>query len=143
MPVFCGTEFLWHRASLLRLETHVLPIAVCKSTRIRLVPNSWDSYAGFCGTELWGPKPVIPTNVLAAFAISFCQRHCVSLCKGTKAKEFGEAEFWDSMPVGTVCRFSMEGSCIGFWKSKANSTFCKVVKQKGETFWPPLQPGFA
>ena len=26
----------------------------------------------------------------------------------------------------------MEGSCIGFWKSKANSTFCKVVKQKGE-----------
>ena len=36
---------------------------------------------------------------------------------------------------GTVCRFSMEGSCIGFWKSKANSTFCKVVKQKGETFW--------
>ena len=36
---------------------------------------------------------------------------------------------------GTVCRFSMEGSCIGFWKSKENSTFCKVVKQKGETFW--------
>ncbi|MBO8458163.1 MAG: hypothetical protein IAA81_08050 [Spirochaetes bacterium] len=29
----------------------------------------------------------------------------------------------------------MEGSCIGFWKSKANSTFCKVVKQKGEAFW--------
>ena len=29
----------------------------------------------------------------------------------------------------------VEGSCIGFWKSKANSTFCKVVKQKGETFW--------
>ena len=23
------------------LETHVLPIALCKSTRIRLVPNSW------------------------------------------------------------------------------------------------------
>ena len=43
---------------------------------------------------------------------------------------------------GTVCRFSMEGSCIGFWKSKANSTFCKVVKQKGETFWQPLQPWF-
>ena len=50
---------LWHRALLSRLETHVLPIALCKSTRIRLVPNSWDSYAGFlwhrvlfCGTEL-------------------------------------------------------------------------------------------
>ena len=38
----CGTELcLWHRALLLRLETHILPIAVCKSTRIRLVPNSW------------------------------------------------------------------------------------------------------
>ena len=32
-------------------------------------------------------------------------------------------------------RRRVEGSCIGFWKSKANSTFCKVVKQKGETFW--------
>ena len=28
-----------------------------------------------------------------------------------------------------VRRSFMEGSCIGFWKSKANSTFCKVVKQ--------------
>ena len=32
-------------------------------------------------------------------------------------------------------RRRVEGSCIGFWKSKANSTFCKVVKQKGEAFW--------
>ena len=39
-------------------------------------------------------------------------------------------------------RSFMEGSCIGFWKSKANSTFCKVVKQKGEAFWQPLQPWF-
>ena len=39
-------------------------------------------------------------------------------------------------------RRRVEGSCIGFWKSKANSTFCKVVKQKGETFWQPLQPWF-
>ena len=31
-----------------------------------------------------------------------------------------------------VRRSFMEGSCIGFWKSKTNSTFCKVVKQKGE-----------
>ena len=38
---------LWHRALVLRLETHVLTTAVCKSTRIRLVPNSCDSYAGF------------------------------------------------------------------------------------------------
>ena len=29
-------------------------------------------------------------------------------------------------------RRRVDGSCIGFWKSKANSTFCKVVKQKGE-----------
>ena len=35
---------LWHRALLLRLETHVLSIAVCKSCAfcvIRFVPNSW------------------------------------------------------------------------------------------------------
>ena len=29
-------------------------------------------------------------------------------------------------------RRRVEGSCIGFWKSKAKPTFCKVVKQKGE-----------
>ena len=49
MPCFVAQSFQppVHRASLLGLETHVLPIALCKSTRIRLVPNSWDSYAGF------------------------------------------------------------------------------------------------
>ena len=34
-----------------------------------------------------------PVYSFAAFAIRFCQRHCVFLCKGTKAQEFGEAEF--------------------------------------------------
>ena len=45
------------------------------------------------------PKPVIPTNAFAAFATLVCQRNCVFLCKGTKAKEFGEAEFLDGLPV--------------------------------------------
>ena len=47
--------------------------------------------------ELWGPKPVIPTNVLAAFAISFCQRNCVFLCKGTKLQK--------AALFAIVCRF--------------------------------------
>ena len=54
-----------------------------KSTRIRLMPNSWDSYAGF----LW-------------------HRALVLL----------------------------------LLKKQANSTFCKVVKQKGEAFWHRNSP---
>ena len=62
-------------------------------------------------------------GAFAAFAIRFCQRHCVSLCKGKKLKnsakpnsgtvcrfpvlptpcakapEFCKAEFWESLPV--------------------------------------------
>ena len=90
--------------------------------------------------------------VLAAFATLVCQRNCVFLCKGTKAQEFGLCRILRIvMPVfcGTEffpvaqsfggqslssrpSRRRVEGSCIGFWKSKANSTFCKVIKQKGE-----------
>ena len=44
------------------------------------------------------PKPVIPTNVLAAFATRFCLRHCVFLCKGTKLQNSAFAEFWDCLP---------------------------------------------
>ena len=62
--------------------------------------------------------------VLAAFATLVCQRNCVFLCKGTKLQK--------AVLFAIVRRSFMEGSCIGFWKSKANSTFCKVVKQKGE-----------
>ena len=61
---------LWHRASLLRLETHVLPIAACKSSRIRHSPNS--------GTVR--RFPVLPTPC-------------------AKTREFGEAEFSDCLPV--------------------------------------------
>ena len=41
----------------------------------------------------------------STFATRFCLRHCVFLCKGTKAQKatlfalFGEAEFWDCTPV--------------------------------------------
>ena len=114
MPCFVAQSFQppVHRASLLGLETHVLPIALCKSTRIRLVPNSWDSYAGF----LWHRAFSLDTQsffppvhrafslgaqsfVLAAFATLVCQRNCVFLCKGTKLKIV--------MPVfcGTELRF--------------------------------------
>ena len=55
---------MWHRALLLRLETHVLPIAVCKSARIRLVPNSWDSYAGFFWHRALGAKACHPDRAV-------------------------------------------------------------------------------
>ena len=93
------------RFPLLRLETHVLPIALCKSTRIRLVPNSGDSLPVFAlecfsafdtgGLGLWlgafgrsrlyrcqsVPGPPMPcfvaqSFVLAAFATLVCQRNC-------------------------------------------------------------------
>ena len=60
------------------------------------------------------------------------------LCRFFVAQSFG-GQSLSSRPS----RRRVEGSCIGFWKSKANSTFCKVVKQKGEAFWPPLQSVFA
>ena len=149
MPVFYGGILYWllekqgklyflqssqtkGRGVLLRLVTPVLSAAVCKSSRIRHSPNS--------GTVR--RFPVLPTPC-------------------AKTREFGEAEFSDCLPVSaSVCVFAfdtgglglwlgafgrsrlyrcqsrsfrpsrrrVEGSCIGFWKSKANSTFCKVVK---------------
>ena len=64
--------FLWHRALLLRLETHVLPIALCKSTRIRLVPNSW-----IVCFELWHRALLsrLETHVLP-----------IALCKSTRIR---------------------------------------------------------
>ena len=62
--------------------------------------------------------------VLAAFATLVCLRNCVFLCKGTKLQK--------AVLFAIVRRSFMEESCFCFWKSKANSTFCKVVKQKGE-----------
>ena len=47
---------------------------------------------------------------------------------GAKAAQSFGGQSLSSRPS----RRRVEGSCIGFWKSKANSTFCKVVKQKGE-----------
>ena len=54
----------------------------------------------------------VDMTVLAAFAISFCQRHCVSLCKGTKAPEFGLRRI-----PGIICRFSLWNSagCVRIW----------------------------
>ena len=43
----------------------------------------------------------VDMTVLAAFAIRFCQRHCVSLCKGKKLKNSAKQNSW------RVCRFSL------------------------------------
>ena len=56
----------------------------------------------------------VDMTVLAAFATSFCQRHCVSLCKGTKAAK--SAAFCGCLPVfalelGTLC----PDLAWGFW----------------------------
>ena len=77
-------------------------------------------------------KPVIPTSVLAAFAISFCQRNCVFLCKGTKLQK--------AVLFAIVRRSFMEESWFCFWKAKetvllkkqAKICFLKVDKDKGE-----------
>ena len=75
----------------MRLETHVLPIAVCKSCRIRHSPNS--------GTVR--RFPVLPTPCAkTAKSCAFCDsRHCVFLCKGKKLQNSAQAEFWDCTPV--------------------------------------------
>ena len=48
MPVFCGTELRFRRLCNFDLPNKQrFSLQRHKSTRIRLVPNSWDSYAGF------------------------------------------------------------------------------------------------
>ena len=49
-----------------------------------------------------------------------------------RAFTLGTQSFGGQSLSSRPSRRRVEGSCIGFWKSKANSTFCKVVKQKGE-----------
>ena len=62
--------------------------------------NSWDS---------------LPVSCFAAFAILVCQRHCVFLCKGTKAaKSCAFCVIRRSRILGIVCRGFVEGSCWGF-----------------------------
>ena len=67
---------------------------------------------------------------------TFWHRYRPSLCKRPVPK------LQKAVLFAIVRRSFMEESCFCFWKSKANSTFCKVVKQKGEAFWQPLQPWF-
>ena len=95
--VLCGTElWLWHRASFWQplqpwfVKETAFFFAKAQNLRIRLAPNSWDCYAGFC---------VAQSFVLAAFATLVCQRNCVFLCKGTKLKNSAKPN------SRTVCRF--------------------------------------
>ena len=61
-----------------------------------------------------------PTNVLAAFAISFCQRNCVFLCKGTKLQK--------AVLFAIVRRSFMEEYCFCFWKAKETALLKKQAK---------------
>ena len=49
--------------------------------------HTWTPYAVLCGTELWGPKPVIPTNAFAVFATLICLINSVFPCKDTKPQK--------------------------------------------------------
>ena len=70
-----------------------------KSTRIRLVPNSWIVMPVFCGTELrFGSLCNLGLSKKLRFSL---QRH--------KTREFGEAEFSDCLPVSS---FASENSCF-------------------------------
>ena len=70
---------LWHGASFWQplqpwfvKETAVF---LCKGTKLKIVMPV------FCGTELWGPKPVIPTNVLAPKPPCLVQTPCAKTAK--------------------------------------------------------------
>ena len=56
------------------------------------------------------PKP----NVLAAFAIRFCQRNSFPLCKGSKLQNSAFAEFWDCLPVFALECFSANETGVFF-----------------------------
>ena len=72
---------------------------------------------------------------MAAFATRFCLRHCVFLCKGTKLQKatlfalFGEAEFWDGLPVSA---FASGNSCF------ISSRVQKLQNSAFAEFWDGL-----
>ena len=66
MPVFCGTELRFGIEIPLIYAT-----AECQNLRIRLVPNSWDSYAGF----LWHRALLPVQNLVPAFSPAVVVQH--------------------------------------------------------------------
>ena len=91
------------------------------------INNPENPYFGNCRLVFTGTQ----SFVLAAFATLVCQRNCVFLCKGTKLKNSACTEFLDSY-AGFLWHRAL---VLLLLKKQANSTFCKVVKQKGEAFW--------
>ena len=76
------------------------------------------------------PKPVIPTNVFAAFATGFCLRHCVFLCKGTKAP--------DCTPVSCLYCFCCFGKAGETTLLKKQAKFNGKGKPTLSMRWFPL-----
>ena len=68
----------------------------------------------------------LPVSAFAAFATLVCQKNSVFLCKGTKAPEFGFAEFLDGLPVSA---FASENSCF------RNSHEQKLQNSAQAEFW--------
>ena len=62
-------------------------VFLCKGTKLKIVmPVFCGTELRFCGTELWGPKPVIPDQRFCRWKLLFYQQPCA------KAKEFGEKQ---------------------------------------------------
>ena len=81
----CDTElWFWQPLQPWFVKETAFFFAKAQNLRIRLAPNSWDSYAGFF---------VAQSFVLASKKPSLVQLPCA------KTREFGEAEFSDCLPV--------------------------------------------
>ena len=69
-----------------------------------------------CGTELWGPKPVIPDQRFCRLCnLGLPNKQRFSLQRH-KTPEFGEAEFSDCLPVSALeCFSANETGGLGLW----------------------------
>ena len=117
----------------MHLETPVLSAAVCTKLKNSAKQNSWIVCRGFRMARGWHSKPrkslcdrihltfatvsrclhslrSVDMTALAAFAISFCQKNSVFLCKGTKPKNSAKPNSWDSLPVDILECFSAYGT---------------------------------
>ena len=81
------------------------------------------------------PGPPMPCFVAQSFVLA-SKYSC--LAQTPCAKTAKSCAFCDSLPVFLWHRAWV----LLLLKKQGNSTFCKVVKQKGEGFWQPLQPWF-
>ena len=102
----CTELFPVHRAFFLCAELFPVHRAFCRAqsflpcTELSVVHRAF-----YCAQSFFQCRA--QSFVLAAFATLVCQRNCCFSLQRHKTPEFGEAEFWDSLPVfcGAELRF--------------------------------------